>query len=160
MSDGKANPEDSQDLESRGPGLSASPSGARGSQVRCKRCGTDVPARDQCAICGAFLEKNEANLRHGLRRYQTKGTLPVDLKRQVEEFRDALIDDQGGPEDMTAVRAGLVGILVDLEVGRRLLMAEVVRRRIDSRPGRAAYDKLLSTIDRWHRIASTLGPPS
>jgi hypothetical protein len=47
--------------------------------------------------------------------------------------------------------------LVELEVGSRLLMAEVVRRKIDSRPGKAAYGLLLGTLDRWHRFALSLG---
>lgn len=34
-------------------------------------------------MCGAFLSRNEANLRHGLRRYQTKGTLPAELRVYV-----------------------------------------------------------------------------
>jgi hypothetical protein len=36
-------------------------------------------------------------------------------------------------------------------------MQQVVARGIDSRPGRAAYDRLLQTMDRWLRVATALG---
>jgi hypothetical protein len=36
-------------------------------------------------------------------------------------------------------------------------MNQVIARGIDSKPGRAAYDRLLATMDKWHRIATTLG---
>lgn len=83
--------------------------------------------------------------------------LPADLRVSVEEFREALISDQGGLDELTTVRAGLCRLLVDCEAGRRLLMNEVLRAGIESRPGRVAYDRLLSTLDRWQRIASALG---
>ena len=52
---------------------------------------------------------------------------------------------------------GAVEKLVDLEVGIQLLMGEVVKRGIDSRPGKAAWASALRTIEVWHRIANTLG---
>ncbi|HUP25416.1 MAG TPA: hypothetical protein VNB06_21065 [Thermoanaerobaculia bacterium] len=55
------------------------------------------------------------------------------------------------------MRAGLVEKLVDAEACCRLLMTEVVKRGIDSRPGAAAYGRLLSTWDRWHRFAQAVG---
>ena len=132
------------------------PTADNGSRV-CARCGAATPPGNQCAACGAFVAGNEASLRHGLRRYQTTGVLPADLKVSVDQFRDQVISDQGGLEGLSAIRAGLCRLLVDLEAGRRLNMNEVVRRGIDSRPGRAAYDRLLSTIDRWQRVAVALG---
>jgi hypothetical protein len=125
--------------------------------VQCAKCSAHVPQANQCSACGAFIPGNEANLRHGLRRYQASGVLPADLKVDVDTFRDQLVADQGGLDDLTAVRAGLCRLLVDAEVGRRLLMVEVVKRGIDSKPGRAAYDRLLNTIDRWLRVAQALG---
>ena len=140
-------------MQSPAPG----PSEAGGSAVRCSRCGSDVPPATKCERCGCFLPGNEANLRHGLRRYQSNGTLPAELASDIEVFRDQLIADQGGDGEMTAIRAGTVGKLVDLEVGCRLLMAEVVRRKIDSKPGKAAYGMLLNSLHRWHRFALSLG---
>ena len=104
-----------------------------------------------------FLPANEAALRHGLRRYQDNGRLPADLAAYVRDFRTELIADQGGEDDLTAIRLGLVNKLCDLEVATRLLMAEVVKRGIDSRPGKAAWASALRTIETWHRVAGTLG---
>ena len=110
-----------------------------------------------CPMCGVFLPGNEANLRHGLRRYQDRGELSAELSAYICEFREELIADQGGEEQLTAIRRGLVDKLVDLDVGIRLLMAEVVKRGIDSRPGKAAWIQTLRTVEGWHRIAKTLG---
>ncbi len=134
-----------------------SPSGENGSPVRCLRCGAETPAGNQCVACGAFLPANAAALKHGLRRYETTGVLPPDLKQSVEEFRAGVVSDQGGLDDLSAVRAGLCRLLVDAEVGRRLTMNEVIKQGLATRGGRAAYDRLLSTMDRWLRISSALG---
>jgi hypothetical protein len=116
-----------------------------------------VPPGNQCAACGAFISGNEANLRHGLRRFEVRRALPPDLKQDVETFRDQLVSDQGGLDELTAVRAGLCRLLVDAEAGRRLCMRVVVEKGIESRSGRAAYDRLLGTMDRWLRLAVALG---
>lgn len=133
------------------------PIGVDGSVVRCLRCRSDVPHADQCAKCGAFLPSNSAALTHGMRRYQANGALPDDLRVDVDQFRAQLVADQGGVDELSAVRAGLCRMLVDAEVGRRLLMQQVVKHGIDSKPGRAAYDRLLATMDRWQRVAVAIG---
>jgi len=134
------------------------PSDVSGSVVLCGKCGVLAPVgTTNCRACGQFLVANQANLRHGLRAYQTRGVLPPDLKVDIDGFRAAVIADMGGLEELPAVRAGLVRLLVDCEVGKRLWMNEVIRRGVDSRPGKAAYDRLLSTMDRWLRIALALG---
>jgi len=138
----------------------AAPCDTHGAAPRCRKCGTEHPAgSNQCSRCGSFLPGSAMRLSHGLRRYHEKGegTLPADLQVSIDEFRAALIGDQGGLDQLTAVRAGLCRMLVDAEVGRLLLISEVVKRGIDSKPGRAAYDRLLATMDRWQRIAMTLG---
>ncbi len=130
-----------------------------GSGVRCVRCGAESPAGNQCAACGAFITGNGAAKSHGLYSYRATGALPADLRVSVDEFRDALVSAQGGLEelDQVPVRAGLCRLLVDCEVGKRLLMNEIIKRGIDTKPGRAAYDRFLQTLDRWQRIASTIG---
>ncbi len=152
MVDGKGSYEGGQDSLS-----AAAPPDACGPDVRCQRCGVEVPPTNNCRICGAFLPSNEAGLRHGLRRYQNNKVLPAELEAYIVNFRAELIADQGGEEEMTAVRRGLVEKLVDLEVGVRLLMAEVVSRGIDSRPGKAAWTQALRTVETWHRVGNTLG---
>lgn len=135
------------------------PSGAPGSAVRCSRCGTESPAgTTNCEQCGCFLPSNEANLKHGLRRYQATGVLPVEIAAHVARFRDQLISDQGGEAELSAIRAGLVDKLTQLEARCCLLEVEVIRRGIDSRPGAKAHEQHLATLDRWFRFASSLGP--
>src|SRR5258708_37172387 len=119
--------------------LEAPPSGAPGSGVRCSRCNVTLPAGTTCAGWGAFLPGNEANLRSGVRRFQTTGRLPDDLKVSVDEFLDMVVSDQGGLDELSAIRAGLVRLLRGAEIGSRLCMNHVVVRGYDSRPGRAAY---------------------
>ena len=136
----------------------AAPAGGNGSPKRCKRCGLDnAAAAYQCVRCGCFLRGNGSALTHGISRYQATGVLPPDLRVSVDEFRDGLISDQGGLADLSTVRAGLCRLLVDCETAKRLLLNEVIRRGIDSRPGRVAFDRMLGTIDRWQRIAASLG---
>jgi hypothetical protein len=135
----------------------AAPNVASDRVTRCSRCDTEQPPANRCQRCGGFLRGNAANLRHGLRRYQTTGVLPPDLKVSVDDFRTAVIADLGGIDELTAVQAGLVWLLFNCEVGVRILMNEVVKRGVDSEPGRKAYDRLLATVDRWNRIAGTLG---
>ena len=144
------------------PGLqpdadTATPSAVNGAAVRCRRCGTAATPGDRCAGCGSFLRGNEANLRHGLRRYEVKGVLPDDLKTTIDEFRAALISDQGGIDQLSATRSGLCRLLIDCEIAKRLMLDQLVRHGVDSKAGGAAYDRLLAVFDRWHRIAGTLG---
>lgn len=128
-----------------------------GPTVRCKRCGRDVAPANQCSRCGALLPGNAMRVTHGLHRYETSGVLPPDLRQDIDEFRDALISDQGGLSDMTTLRAGLTRNLVDTEIMKRLMMNELVRQGASSAAGRRAYDRLLNAMDRWHRMATTLG---
>src|SRR3990167_5979277 len=84
------------------------PSGDPGPEVRCRRCGAEAPAgRSNCPACGVFLPSNEANLRHGLRRYQDRGALPAEIAAHVDQFRAQLVSDQGGEEELSAARGGL-----------------------------------------------------
>jgi hypothetical protein len=133
------------------------PTVAADRETRCSRCGAEQPRGNRCRGCGSFLPANEAALKHGLRRYQTTGRLPEDLRISAEDFRAGIISDQGGLDELSTVQAGLVRLLFNCEVGTRILLNEVLKRGIDTAPGRAAYDRLLSTMDRWNRIAGTLG---
>ena len=134
------------------------PTGDHGPVVVCQRCSTAAPVgTTNCPRCGVFMPANEGNLRHGLRRYQATGVLPADLKTDIDSFRANVISDQGGLDELPAMRAGLIRLLVDAEVGRRLMFARsssVASTRPRAGP---AYDRLLSTMDRWMRIALALG---
>jgi hypothetical protein len=93
-----------------------------------------------------------------MRRYDTRRMLPPDLKVDIERFREDVIDDQGGLDELSAVRGGHIRLLVDCEALRRLSMnALLTAGTIESPAGRRAADRLLATVDRWLRVAEKLG---
>jgi hypothetical protein len=114
--------------------------------------------RGQCVQCKAFLPGHQTNTRHGLRRNHTAATLPEDLRQSVEEFRTALISDQGGLEELSAVRAGLIRLLVGAEVAHRIAGSELQRQGgIHTPNGRLAFDRLMTATQTWTRVAERLG---
>jgi hypothetical protein len=88
--------------------------------VHCARCSHEVPARNQCSNCGAFLSGNGAAVIHGLHRYQATGMLPPAVTEPIDEFREALVSARGGVIEMERhpLRAALVRVAVDCEVAR------------------------------------------
>ena len=85
------------------------PTAAPGSRVRCSRCCAEaLEGTVNCPACGVFLPRNEAALKHGLRRYQDRGELPAEVNAYIVEFREQLVSDQGGEQELTAIRQGLV----------------------------------------------------
>jgi hypothetical protein len=126
----------------------------------CARCSAVNPfGLHRCGTCQSWLVGNPGPTTHGFYSYKATGALPADLRVSVDEFRDSVVAAQGGLEELDAVpvRAGLCRLLVDCEVGKRLLMNQVIKCGIDSKSGQLAYDRLLATMDRWQRIAGTLG---
>jgi hypothetical protein len=67
------------------------------------------------------------------------------------------VSAQGGLKELdeVPVRAVLCRLLVDCEVTKRLLMNQVIQCGIESKSGRAAYDRLLATVDRWQRATTS-----
>jgi hypothetical protein len=88
-----------------------------------------------------------------------QGALPDDLRVSVEDFRNAIVSDLGGAEELTAITKGYVRGLVDLETCRRLLQADIVKRGLVTPKGRVRgiYTKLMETMDRWDKYAQRLG---
>lgn len=85
--------------------------------------------------------------------------LPPETRQTIEVFREAVIQDRGGPENLTTVEAGYIRRLAELETVARLLASELAahgvltpRRRV-----RGIYGKWLETLDRWHRFAQAVG---
>lgn len=108
---------------------------------------------------GTVRAGNEVALKHGMRRFEQRGELPPDLRVTTEEFRESLISDQGGAEELTAIRAGYVRRLTEVETCVRLLSNDLVQRGLFTPRGRVrnTYSRLLETIDRWDRLAQRLG---
>jgi len=99
--------------------------------------------------------------KHGLYSFEAHGqvALPDDLRVSVEDFRNEIVSDLGGTEELTAIAKGYVRGLVDMETCRRLLQADIVKRGLVTPKGRVRgiYTKLLETMDRWDRYAQRLG---
>ena len=102
---------------------------------------------------------NTVNLKAGVRRYETKGTLPDELRAQVDAFGAGLVADQGGASEVTTIGGGYVRKLRHLEGYCELLAADLKKHGITTKRGsvRSAFTAYLAAIDRWDRIAQRLG---
>ena len=88
-----------------------------------------------------------------------RGEVPTELRQTIDEFRAALISDQGGASELTTIQVGYLTRLCDVEVCCRLLQNDLVTRGVFTAKGRvrSTYDKFLATIDRWDRLAQRVG---
>ncbi len=108
-----------------------------------------------------FQDGNRAALRHGVRAFEARGdaALAPDLRVSIEDFRAAVIEDRGGITNLTAIEAGYISKLTDVEVMCRLLMADLRSRGVFTAKGRVrgTFTKLLEVMDRWDRYATRVG---
>lgn len=126
-------------------------------QVWCKRCAKNVPRADRCHVCGTVLPWNLLAFKNGIRRYETRGVLPEDLRQSIEQFRKALIDRFGGIDALDPVVAGLLRNLESAEVLRRLAQAALVNAGTSaSRSGARAFQQTLTAIDKYVRVTMAL----
>ncbi len=130
-------------------------------------------ARTPTGICGAgphatnphmcagghFLRGNAAALKDGVRRYETKGTLPDVLRQTVEEFREAVIADRGGVSELSTLEAAYIRRLSEVETVARLLAADLATRGLTTPRGRVrgTFSRWLESLDRWDRLAQRVG---
>jgi hypothetical protein len=110
---------------------------------------------------GRVRAGNSIALKDGVRRFETRGsvTLPDDLRVSVEEFKKHLIADRGGVDTLTAIEAGYVRRLVDIETVLRLLTNDLSARGLFTLKGRvrSTVSKFFEALDRWDRFASRIG---
>jgi len=94
-------------------------------------------ADDRCAR-GHVLAGNATARKHGAYAYENRGpaALPADLRMSVEEFRHGIIRDKGGPDNLTTLQAGAISNITDIEVVKRLYVAEITRRGAFTERGR------------------------
>jgi hypothetical protein len=126
------------------------------------RCG--APARaDDAHRCGRghVLPGNTNALKHGVRAYESRGdaALQPALRATVDEFREQVIADRGGAGHLTAVEAGYVRRLGELEAVVRLLAADLAQRGLTTPKGRVrgTFSRWLEALDRWDRYAQRVG---
>jgi len=126
------------------------------------KCGAPThPADpDRCGN-GHVLAGNQAARTHGVRQFEQRGAaaLPADLRVSVDEFRAQVIADRGGVDALSAIEAGYIAKLTDVEVMSRLLMADLRSRGVFTAKGRVrgTFSKLLEVMDRWDRFAQRVG---
>lgn len=110
---------------------------------------------------GRVLPGSALRQSHGVRAYQLHGVLalPEALRKEMEEFRAALVRDQGGEAELSTVRSAYVRRLGDLETILQLLAADLATRGLTTPKGapRGTFVAFLNALDRWDKLAQRLG---
>ena len=125
-------------------------------------CGAP-PHPDSAHRCanGHVTAENQFARTHGVRAFETRGagTLPGDLRQTVDEFRVQVTLDRGGVEHLTAIEAGYIRRLGELETVARLLASDLAQRGIFTPKGRVrgTFGRWLETLDRWDKFAGRVG---
>jgi hypothetical protein len=99
--------------------------------------------------------------KNGVRQFEQHGerVLAPDLRQSVDAFRDAVISDRGGVENLTAIEGGYVRRLGELETVVRLLASDLASRGLFTPKGRVRSTVVhwLATLDRWDKFAMRVG---
>ena len=108
---------------------------------------------------GRFQLGNRASLKHGA---YVAGQRPPELAALVgdlDTFRQQLVTDQGGDDELTAVRSGYIRRLCEVEALCRLLGADLMARGIFTRKGRtrSTFGAFVQAVGTWDRLATRLG---
>jgi hypothetical protein len=113
---------------------------------------------DRC-VRGHVLIGNQARRVHGVRAFETTGRLPDVLRLTVEEFREAVIADRGGPAELSTLDAAYIRRLTEVETVARLLAADLASRGLTTPRGRVrgTFSRWLECLDRWDRLAQRIG---
>lgn len=110
---------------------------------------------------GTVRPGNQTARKHGVDAFETRGAvaLPTDLRVTVDEFRNQVIRDRGGVESLTAIEAGYVRRLAELETVARLLATDIAARGLMTQKGRvrSTFSRWLEALDRWDRYAQRIG---
>jgi hypothetical protein len=125
------------------------------------RCGaTELHAStpNMCAN-GHFIAGNTARRLHGVRAFETTGRIPDVLRQTVEEFRESVIADRGGPSDLSTLEAAYVRRLSEAETVARLLAADLAARGLFTPKGRVrnTFQRWNEAVVLWDRLAQRVG---
>ena len=113
---------------------------------------------DRCTR-GHVLVGNQTRRLHGVRAFETTGRLPDVLRQTVEEFRESVIADRGGPSELSTLESAYIRRLSEVETVARLLAADLASRGLTTPKGRVrgTFSRWLEAIDRWDRLAQRIG---
>jgi hypothetical protein len=122
--------------------------------------GLHTTTAGMCAA-GHFIVGNQARRTHGAYSFRDRGTvaLPDVLRQTVEEFREAVIADRGGPSELSTLEAAYIRRLSEVETVARLLAADLASRGLTTPRGRVrgTFSRWLECLDRWDRLAQRVG---
>jgi hypothetical protein len=100
-------------------------------------------------------------LKHGVRAFEARGesALAPVVRDTVDRFKEQVIADRGGPDNMTAIEFGYVRRLGELEAVARLLAADLATRGLTTPRGRVrgTFSRWLEALDRWDKYARVVG---
>ena len=113
---------------------------------------------------GTVRPGNQTARKHGVDAYESRGAvaLPTDLRVTVDEFRNQVIRDRGGVDALTAIEAGYIRRLAELETVARLLATDLAARGLMTAKGRvrSTFSRWLEALDRWDKYALRVGMES
>jgi hypothetical protein len=108
---------------------------------------------------GHVIAGNTAALKHGVRAFEARGeaALPSTVRESVDDFRSQVVADRGG--ELTAIEAGYVRRLGELEAVVRLLASDLATRGLFTARGRTrnTLGRWFEALDRWDRYAQRVG---
>lgn len=104
---------------------------------------------------GRFQAGNQAARQHGLYSRQQS----EELREYVTQLKAGIVADLGGEAALSTLERAYVDRLGDVEITLQLLAADIARRGLLTHNGgvRRVYERLLSGIDRWDRLAQRIG---
>jgi hypothetical protein len=126
------------------------------------RCGSG-PHATHVGICtrGHALPLNQLRRTHGAYSFRDRGVaaLPDVLRQTVDEFRESVIADRGGPSALSTLDAAYIRRLAEVETVARLLANDLASRGLTTPTGRVrgTFSRWLECLDRWDRLAQRVG---
>ena len=110
-------------------------------------------------VRGHVLVGNQTRRVHGVRAFETSGRLPDVVRQTVEEFRESVITDRGGPSELSTLEAAYVRRLSEAETVARLLAADLAGRGLFTPRGRVrnTFQRWTEAVALWDRLAQRVG---
>jgi hypothetical protein len=127
------------------------------------RCGAPAhPSDPERCTAGHVLAGNRAAMRHGVwsfERGRGAEALPPVVRDTVDAFREQVITDRGGADQLSAIEGAYCRRLAELEAVVRLLAADLAQRGLTTPKGRVrgTFNRWLEALDRWDKYATRLG---
>jgi hypothetical protein len=110
-------------------------------------------------VNGHFVAGNQARRIHGVRAFETTGRLPDVLRQTVDQFRESVIADRGGPEELSTLEQAYCRRLGETEAVVRLLASDLATRGLFTPRGRVrnTFQRWTEAVSQWDRLAQRIG---